>query len=111
MSCLSKKLFGFTKKVGQSEPPKFFPTISRYKKVILVFRIYNYSGLVKQNHKGLIILSSWCNSRVRNQQGDIMTEPKKPAVTLPKAKAPTAPKPKQTFVPKMTVMRKAGRGR
>lgn len=31
--------------------------------------------------------------------------------TIPKAKKPLAPKPKQTFVPKMTVMRKAGRGR
>jgi hypothetical protein len=40
-----------------------------------------------------------------------MTEPKKPVVTLPKTKVPTAPKPKQTFVPKMSVMRKAGRGR
>jgi hypothetical protein len=40
-----------------------------------------------------------------------MTEPKKPVVTLPKAKIPSTPKPKQTFVPKMTVMRKAGRGR
>ena len=40
-----------------------------------------------------------------------MTEPKKSAVTLPKPKTPSAPKPKQTFVPKMTVMRKAGRGR
>jgi hypothetical protein len=40
-----------------------------------------------------------------------MTEPKKPAVTLPKAKTPSTPKPKQTFVPKMNVMRKAGRGR
>lgn len=40
-----------------------------------------------------------------------MNEPKKPAVTLPKPKVPVTPKPKQTFVPKMTVMRKAGRGR
>jgi hypothetical protein len=40
-----------------------------------------------------------------------MTEPKKPVVTLPKVKVPQAPKPKQSFVPKMTVMRKAGRGR
>jgi hypothetical protein len=40
-----------------------------------------------------------------------MTESKKPVVTLPKAKIPSSPKPKQTFVPKMTVMRKAGRGR
>jgi hypothetical protein len=40
-----------------------------------------------------------------------MNEPKKPAVILPKMKVPAAPKPKQTFVPKMTVMRKAGRGR
>jgi hypothetical protein len=40
-----------------------------------------------------------------------MTEPKKPAVVLPKPKVPSAPKPKQTFVPKMTMMRKAGRGR
>jgi len=40
-----------------------------------------------------------------------MTEPKKPVVTLPKTKTPAAPKPKQTFVPKMNVMRKAGRGR
>jgi hypothetical protein len=30
--------------------------------------------------------------------------------TIPKPKT-LAPKPKQTFVPKMTVMRKAGRGR
>ena len=40
-----------------------------------------------------------------------MTEPKKPVVTLPKVKVSSTPKPKQTFVPKMTVMRKAGRGR
>ena len=40
-----------------------------------------------------------------------MTEPKKPVVTLPKTKTPAVPKPKQTFVPKMNVMRKAGRGR
>ena len=51
-------------------------------------------------------------------QGDIMTQPKTkggvPPIeihTIPKAKKPSAPKPKQTFVPKMTVMRKAGRGR
>jgi hypothetical protein len=31
--------------------------------------------------------------------------------TIPKPKSPQAPKPKQTFVPKMNVMRKAGRGR
>jgi len=31
--------------------------------------------------------------------------------TIPKPKTSSAPKPKQTFVPKMTVMRKAGRGR
>lgn len=40
-----------------------------------------------------------------------MNEPKKPAVKLPQPKVPAAPKPKQNFVPKMTVMRKAGRGR
>jgi hypothetical protein len=37
MLCLSQKWFGFTKKVGQSEAPKFFPTISEFEKVILVF--------------------------------------------------------------------------
>jgi len=31
--------------------------------------------------------------------------------TILKPKTPSAPKPKQTFVPKMNVMRKAGRGR
>jgi len=40
-----------------------------------------------------------------------MNEPKKPAVILPKSKVPSAPKPKNQFVPKMTVMRKSGRGR
>ena len=73
---------------------------------------------MKRYHRGLIILSSWFDSRIRNQQGDIMTQPKTkggvPPIeihTIPKAKKPSAPKPKQTFVPKMTVMRKAGRGR
>jgi hypothetical protein len=40
-----------------------------------------------------------------------MTEQKKPAVIKPIQKAPQQPKPKQTFIPKMTVQRKAGRGR
>jgi hypothetical protein len=31
--------------------------------------------------------------------------------SIPKPKTPQQPKPKQTFVPKMTVQRKAGRGR
>jgi hypothetical protein len=31
--------------------------------------------------------------------------------TIPKPKTPQTTKPKQTFVPKMTVQRKAGRGR
>jgi hypothetical protein len=39
-----------------------------------------------------------------------MTEQKKPAAIKPNQKVPVQ-KPKQTFVPKMTVQRKAGRGR
>jgi hypothetical protein len=40
-----------------------------------------------------------------------MTEQKKPAAIKPNQKVPQQPKPKQTFIPKMTVQRKAGRGR
>jgi hypothetical protein len=34
--------------VGCSEPPKIFLPFSRFKKVILVFDIYNYSGVAQR---------------------------------------------------------------
>ena len=72
---------------------------------------------MKRYHRGLIILSYWFDSSSRNQKGDNMSDDKKfHEEQLKKVRTlkPVAPPPKinkPKFVPKTTVMKKAGRGR
>ena len=77
-----------------------------------------YSGLVKRNHRGLIILSSWFESRIRNQQGDIMSEIKSNTKKIPNVPMIKNVGPKSAIKPKGPIaaktakpLRKAGRGR